>query len=83
MIDRILLDLLLGVLVANGLRVTIGIPPVAYWFRSKRCPICDGVGFIRAHTHTGDLIEGRVEDFIESRAEAPESVSPVKEAPCG
>ena len=37
----------LGVLVLNGLRVTLGVPPVSYWFRSKCCPLCEGVGFAR------------------------------------
>lgn len=64
------------VLVANGLRVVLGIPPVSYWFRSRPCPICDGVGVIRAHTHTGDLIEASVEDVhLASRAREPEAAS--------
>ena len=54
----------LVVLIANGLRVIIGIPPVRYWFRSRTCPLCEGVGYLMAHTHTGEIMEIRAEDAL-------------------
>jgi hypothetical protein len=46
-IGHLLRDGFLVLLLLNGLRVTIGVPPVSYWFRSHACPTCNGVGHVR------------------------------------
>lgn len=56
-----------GLLIANGVRVTIGIPPISYWFRSRVCPLCEGVGYLRAHTHTGEVVDVPVADVLEAK----------------
>jgi hypothetical protein len=58
----------LAVLILNGLRVVIGVPPIAYWFRSRRCPLCEGVGWLTAHTHTGEVMRMHVEDAVKKLA---------------
>jgi hypothetical protein len=37
----------LWILAVNGIRVVLGIPPVMYWFHSKRCDTCKGVGHVK------------------------------------
>lgn len=59
----------LGLLIVNGLRVTIGIPPVSYWFRSRRCPVCEGVGFVKFHSHTGESADVPVELIRQAKGE--------------
>lgn len=45
--SRVLLDAGFVLLLLNGLRVVLGVPPVSYWFRSRSCPTCNGVGHVR------------------------------------
>ena len=56
-----------GLLIANGARVTIGIPPIYYWFHSRRCPLCEGVGYLKAHTHTGEIVDVPVADVLAAK----------------
>ena len=44
---HVLAEVTLAVLVVNGVRVVLGVPPVAYWFRSRSCPTCNGVGHVK------------------------------------
>lgn len=46
-ITRLFTEGVLVLLWFNGLRVVLGVPPVAYWFRSRSCPTCNGVGHVK------------------------------------
>lgn len=44
----------LYLLLLLGVWKLLGIPPITYWFRSKSCPCCHGVGHVRTDRGPGD-----------------------------